>query len=169
MQKTWTNFKIHVRQAHQQLWETTNLQVRDLAYHANAVREFINKVWSELQNENPPQPEFLDLQSLTSTSNTSAASSISALQSEVASLHDFLHNAQHHQSPYSMPPSYAPSLYLSPSWPAPPYFMPHPTPPPFAQRITQPSNQQPPPPTDLRKKTSHAILLDPWWMLPPWQ
>ena len=49
-QKTWANFKTQFRQAHQELKEAEDLQVRDTQFNsANRVQEVINGVQSALQ------------------------------------------------------------------------------------------------------------------------
>ena len=93
VQKTWKNFKVHFRTVHQQLKETTNLQVRDSSYHANAIKEVIQELRSELQNQlNSKVSDQESLPLITSLSENSTDSTISALQTEVASLKDFIHN-----------------------------------------------------------------------------
>ena len=56
VQKTWTNFKIHFREAHQQLKETTSLQAQNSTYHANAVKEILHELRSELHNNTTNSP-----------------------------------------------------------------------------------------------------------------
>ena len=54
-QKTWTHFKTHFRQAHQELKEAGDLQIRDTQFNsANLVQDVINGVQTALH---PPEPE----------------------------------------------------------------------------------------------------------------
>ena len=48
VQKTRTNFKLHFREAHQQLKETTNLQAQNSPCHANALREIVEELKAEI-------------------------------------------------------------------------------------------------------------------------
>ena len=41
IQKIWTNFKQHLREAHHQLQETTFLQQGQTTFHGNAVHEIL--------------------------------------------------------------------------------------------------------------------------------
>ena len=94
VQKTWTNFKIYFRTAHQQLKETTNLQARDSSYHANAMKEVIQDQRSEWQThqDTPRQTDQDSLPPITSLSENSNDSTISALQTEVASLKEIINS-----------------------------------------------------------------------------
>ena len=119
IQKTWTNFKIHFRRAHQQLKETGNLQARNSVYHANAIKEALQEFRTELQahrQENSTRINDQDsVPTVTSFSdNSTSNSTISDLQTEVASLKDYIHNMQ---------PSLAYQQPITP-WIPPPYCMP---------------------------------------------
>ena len=117
-QRTWSNFKKHFRKAHQELKETTNMQIQDTTYHANAIKEMIQDLRTEIQQVNntsqnpidhPPPPA--------SISDNSAESSISTLQSEVATLKDYINSMQ--QSFHIPAP---PPPYLQPQMPWNPQF-----------------------------------------------
>ena len=94
VQRNWNNFKSHFRQAHHQLKETTNLQARDSVYHANAIRELVDEIKSEIQSTRSTNSisEQEHIPPVTSVSESSNDSSISALQSEVATLKDYINN-----------------------------------------------------------------------------
>ena len=116
VQRNWRNFKAHFRKAHQELKETSNLQVQDTTYHANSIKEMIQDLRNKIQAASVPQPTQDIVPPLTSVSENSSDSSISALQSEVASLKDFINNMQ---QPYQFPaPPPPPTQYLPPmTWP----------------------------------------------------
>ena len=112
VQKNWANFKSHFRKAHQQLKETSNLQVQDSTYHANAIKELLQELRTEIRANPSVQNEIEPAPSLSTLSNNSSDSNISALQTEVASLKDYIHNMQ--QSYHvSQPP---PPFYPPPAW-----------------------------------------------------
>ena len=98
VQKTRMNFKLHFYQAHQQLKDTTNLQVQDSIYHANAVQELLQEIRSEIQMAKHSTPTQQGIPpSLTSVGDNSIDLSISALQSEVSSLKEYTSNMHHQQ------------------------------------------------------------------------
>ena len=98
VQRTWINFKIHFRKAHQQLKETASLQARDSVYHANAIREALQEFKNEIQAQqletSSRTSDQYSMPTVTSFSENSANSTISELQTEVASLKDYIHNMQ---------------------------------------------------------------------------
>ena len=149
VQKTWTNFKIHFRQAQQELRETTSLQQRQSTFQANAVQEFFAELKSELRNDHLQVQHASNLQvqppsdvpsaASVSTFSSDASSIISALQSELSSLKELV---QHIAQP-SLSPQY--QATPTPNWmyPPPQFF-----PPPqqmYAQQVTpaQESAQRP--------------------------
>ena len=107
--------------------ETTNLQARESQYHANAIRELVLELKQDLQWQTSSVQDQDSLPPITSVSDDSNDSSISALQSEVASLRDYIHNM--HGS-YTMPmqptpppynPQQAPWIHPFAGMQAPPY------------------------------------------------
>ena len=123
VQKTWTNFKLHFREAHQQLKETTNLQAQNSPYHANALREIVEELKAEIQAThqiNSAMDSDHQPPSTTSISEGSTDSSISALQSEVASLKDYIHNIQQTYQPPPPPPMYPPPNFWNIPYAMPP-------------------------------------------------
>ena len=157
VQKTWTNFKIHFRQAHQELKETTNLQVKHSSYHANAVQEVLQELRDELKlHKSSSTLTPHDPPSLVSTADDSNASTISSLQSELASLKDFVHNMQQtvpsaYPTPMAWPSphGYYPSMFQ----PYPPPQMPYP-PHPYAVPNVNNTIQQ----TSLPQKKKHQMF-----------
>ena len=158
VQKNWSNFKKHFRTAHQQLKETTNLQARDSSYHANALQEILQEIREEIQTVKNNTQESQDVPPpLTSVSESSNDSSISALQSEMASLKDYIQNM--HQTP--LPPQIPPMTqqYLPPPFWNSQYCMPvHPYQGYANQAFPFPTQQQPtntqqtaPPPKKKRR------------------
>ena len=118
VQKTWTNFKLHFREAHHQLRETTSLQQHQSSYQVNAVREFIDELKNELRSEahvTTPPDDSSTTPSITGTSTFSndSASTISALQTELTSLREMVH---HMSSPDTPPPTW-PMMHPPPYMP----------------------------------------------------
>ena len=99
-QRNWRNFKNHFRKARRELKETTNLQARESQYHANALRELVQELKQDLHQKPPPSTDQESIPPVISISDDSNDSSISALQSKVVSLKDYIHNIH---SPYTMP------------------------------------------------------------------
>ncbi len=61
-QKNWASFKTHFRQAHQELRETGDLQVRDTSFNsANLVQDVIDGVQHALQAADPPDSSTPDV------------------------------------------------------------------------------------------------------------
>ena len=144
IQKTWANFKSHFRKAHQQLKETSNLQVQDSSYHANSIKEMIQDLRAEIHSKYT-SPSTADLlPPITIVSSASSDSSISALQNEVASLKDYIHNMQQYQMPppppFCHPQSPSGQSYCSPVNPYQAY---------ANQASTYPIQQEPPRQYDL--------------------
>ena len=144
VQKTWTNFKLHFRDAHHQLRETTSLQQQQSSFQVNAVRELLDDFKSELRSTPMPLPPFDDVSSAPSATGISAASNdsastISALQSEIVSLKEMVH---HMTTTETMPQS----------WPMPPPYMPyHPM---YCQQMVPPMTiqQRPSQPQPIQQK-----------------
>ena len=83
--KTWTKFKLHFCHAHQQCKETSKLQAQNSSYHANTIRDIIDKLWAET-NTSQETNTALDQDNISppaSSSDVSTDLSISALQPEV--------------------------------------------------------------------------------------
>ena len=142
VQKTWTNFKMHFRDAHHQLRETTLLQQQQSSFHVNAVRELLDEFKTELRSNTLTSTPLDDVSSAPSAAGLStvsndSASTISALQSEIVSLKEMVH---HMSTSDAMPQS----------WPMPPPYMQyHPMfcqqmvpPMPMQQRLSQPQPLQ---------------------------
>ena len=82
VQKMWTNFKLHFREAHKQLKETSNLQAQNSSYHANALREVVEELKTEIRSTkqmNAVVDQEYHPPPATSVSDVSSESSISAL------------------------------------------------------------------------------------------
>ena len=94
IQQNWANFKTHFRKAHQELKETSTLQAQDTTYHANDIKEMIQDLRNEIQSHNVSQSNQESTPPLSSVTDNSSEYSISALQSEVATLKDFINNMQ---------------------------------------------------------------------------
>jgi len=140
VQKTWTNFKIHFREAHQQLRKTTSLQRQKSSYRANAVQEFIVELKNELrqqQNIDCPPSVTPHTPNISTVSSADTATTISALQSEVSSLRQLVQHMTAHpitDSSQSMPMAQRPYM------PYPPMFCNQMAPP----QVMAPVNNQPP-------------------------
>ena len=84
----------------------STLQVQDTTYHANAINEMIQDLRNEIQSHNAPQINQESTPPLTLVTDNSSESSISALQSEVATLKDFINNMQQSYQLPQPPPQY---------------------------------------------------------------
>ncbi len=112
VQKTWTTFKMHFRDVHHQLRETTSLQQQQSSYQVNAVRELLDKFKSELRSNTIASTPLDDVSSAPSatglsTVSTDSASTISALQNEIVSLKEMVHHMSTSDAtpqPWPMPP-----------------------------------------------------------------
>ena len=155
VQKTWTNFKLHFREAHHQLKETTTLQQQQSTYHVNAVREMIDELKQELRADRTlptptDDPSAAPSMASLSTASHDSMGTISALQSELSSLREMVHHMtqppayEQPASPWPMPPPAMPPPYM-------PY---HPM---YCQQAAQPvymapHQSQKPPSTSTPKK-----------------
>ena len=95
--------KIHFRTARQQLKERTNLQAKDSSYHTNTMKELFQELRSEwqAQQDMPRSTDHKLVPPIASLSENSNDSTISTLQTEVASLKEIINNTM--QSTYPMP------------------------------------------------------------------
>ena len=159
VQKTWTNFKLHFREAHQQLKETTTLQQQQSTYHVNAVREMIDDLKREMRAERifPPSaedPSAAPSMASLSTASQDSFSTMSAIQNELSSLREMVHHM-------AQPPPYEPQ---SAPWPMPPPPMPPPYMqynPMYCQQAIQPSHMpqhQSPPPSSTTAPKKRRIF-----------
>ena len=90
----------------------SNLQARDSQYHANAIREIVQELKQELQQKYTTTSDQDSVPPVASISDENNDSSISALQSEVQSLKDYIHNMH---GAYSMPLQPHLPYYLQPT------------------------------------------------------
>lgn len=120
-QKTWTNFKLHFREAQQQLRETSTLQQQQSQFQANAVQEIISELKNELRSVTTSTIDtYTDIPSMNSVSTMSndTAASLSVMQSEISSLRDMLHNMSRAPPP-SLPawqPPFHPNIQYNPHY-----------------------------------------------------
>ena len=138
----WTNFKIHFRNAHHQLRETTSLQQQQSTFQANAVKEILTELRNELKHPTTEDQSLAPSATSIIEVTDDTSSTISALKSEVSSLKEMIHHM-------AQPPPQDNTQYPQAWIPPPNQFMQYPM---YCHQVATPHNAPPPPNGQPRTK-----------------